>query len=307
MSSSTLNVISLPPPDKDQAFCVVSAIEAGILSLPSHFIFDSRDVDPASRWDVPCFAFLIQHSATRKYFLFDLGFRKDYERLPPECVSALQNAAPIRVSAHLDDKLREGGLDPAEITQIILSHAHCDHSGDPSRFPRAKIVVHPETAEVASKGYPMDQKSQIAQDLLPGERTRVLDEQAGWSPLGPFRAHDFFGDGSAYVVDAPGHMPGHVNLLLRTSSDGAWLYLAGDAVHDWRLLRGEVRMAMGEDAHGHAFCKMHTNHAEAVKTIANIHALTKVPRVRVLLAHDVPWWEETQGKKGFWPETITSL
>ncbi|VDC06379.1 unnamed protein product [Peniophora sp. CBMAI 1063] len=307
MSVPPSNTSDLPPPSEDQAYCTVSAIEAGILSLPSSFVFDPQDVDPASRWDVPCFAFLVQHSATKKYILFDLGFRKDYERLPPECVAALKHGAPIRVSAHLDDKLRNGGLDPAAVGQIILSHAHCDHHGDPSRFPHAEIVVHPNTTETVNKGYPLDSKSQIAQDLLPPERTRALDESA-WAPLGPFsRAHDFFGDGSVYVVDAPGHFPGHVNLLARTSSDGAWLYLAGDACHDWRLLRGEMRMAMGKDAHGHAYCLMHTDHSEAVKTIANIRSLVEMPRVRVLLAHDVPWWDETKGDKGFWPDTIASL
>ena len=305
--TSPPNTVNLPPPVEHQAYCIVSALEAGILSLPASFVFDSQDLDPSSRWDVPCFVFLIQHTASKKYILFDLGFRKDHENLPPECVAALKHGAPIRVSAHLDDKIRAGGLDPAEVSQIILSHAHCDHAGDPSRFPHSEVVVHPETAEAVRKGYPADSKSQIPQDQLPLERTRVLDEGAGWAPLGPFRAHDFFGDGSVYVVDAPGHMPGHINLLVRTSSDGAWLYLAGDACHDWRLLRGEMRMAMAEDAHGHAYCPMHMNHPVALKTIAGIRALSETPRVRVLLAHDVPWWKETKGEKGFWPDSIASL
>lgn len=36
-----------------------------------------------------------------------------------------------------------------------------------------------------------------------------------WRPFGP----DIFGDGSVFVVDTPSHLPGHINLLVRTGKD----------------------------------------------------------------------------------------
>jgi hypothetical protein len=33
----------------------------------------------------------------------------------------------------------------------------------------------------------------------------------------------------------------------------------------------------------------------------------KLPRVRVLLAHDEPWYRENKGTSQFWPGKITSM
>jgi hypothetical protein len=53
---------------------------------------------------------------------------------------------------------------------------------------------------------------------------------------------DLFGYGSLYIVNAPGHLPGHLNLLCRTG-DRNFVYLAGDSCHDPRLLTGELEIA----------------------------------------------------------------
>ncbi|TFK51105.1 Metallo-hydrolase/oxidoreductase [Heliocybe sulcata] len=54
------------------------------------------------------------------------------------------------------------------------------------------------------------------------------------SPLGPFpHALDLFADGSIYVIDTPGHFPGHLCLLARVSTSPAtYILLAGDCCHN---------------------------------------------------------------------------
>lgn len=56
-----------------------------------------------------------------------------------------------------------------------------------------------------------------------------------WQPLGPFKnAHDFFGDGSFWLVDAPGHCLGNMAALARVKrKDGVikWAFLGGDCFH----------------------------------------------------------------------------
>lgn len=53
--------------------------------------------------------------------------------------------------------------------------------------------------------------------------------------IGEFPAHDYFGDGSLYLLDSPGHCPGHISALARTtpSSDGGstFVFLGGDICH----------------------------------------------------------------------------
>ena len=145
----------------------------------------------------------------------------------------------------------------------------------------------------------------MPQDLLPEDRTRVLDASIEWRPIGPFpRAYDLFGDGSAYIIDAPGHIEGHINLLARTSADGGWILLLGDACHERRLLTGELQFCVDVDEQGNRSTKMHTDLVAAQEHLARVRELMKNPRVRVLLAHDAPWWEK---KKGLWPEKIVSL
>ncbi|KAI5294476.1 hypothetical protein KEM52_003932 [Ascosphaera acerosa] len=59
--------------------------------------------------------------------------------------------------------------------------------------------------------------------------------------IGQFPAIDYFGDGSFYLLDAPGHAPGHICGLVRTktsSEDGdTFIMLAADAIHH----AGELR------------------------------------------------------------------
>lgn len=56
--------------------------------------------------------------------------------------------------------------------------------------------------------------------------------------VGNLRAFDFFGDGSFYLVDTPGHTTGHLGGLVRTGTNpNSFLFMAGDLCHH----HGEVR------------------------------------------------------------------
>lgn len=95
-----------------------------------------------------------------------------------------------------------------------------------------------------------------------------------------------------YVIDAPGHLPGHINLLVRTSSRGSWVYLAGDSTHDPSILRGEEKMArynktVSIRGFAHADPEAAEVHLERVrKLVACADADTPV---EVVLSHDREW------------------
>ena len=63
----------------------------------------------------------------------------------------------------------------------------------------------------------------------PEHSTEKWDELQGeWRPFGPFeRALDYFGDGSFWVLDAPGHMPGNMAAAARLQG-GEWVMLGSD-------------------------------------------------------------------------------
>ncbi|MCJ1327020.1 hypothetical protein MMC10_003686 [Thelotrema lepadinum] len=121
---------------------------------------------------------------------------------------------------------------------------------------------------------------------------------------------DVFGDASVYVVHAPGHLPGHINLLVRVDADannngngdgesGRWVYLAGDAAHDRRLLRGEVGIAEWDIEGGGKGC-IHFDKEAAEETLERIRGLERV-EVEIVLAHDWEWEERevAKGERGF--------
>lgn len=117
---------------------------------------------------------------------------------------------------------------------------------------------------------------------------------------------DFFGDGSMYIIDAPGHVDGHINILARTSGDGAWILLGGDSAHHPDLITGKMEVAYRVDLDGAVTC-VHDYKEVAEETIQRMRLLLEVPRVQVLVAHDSVWYGENKGKEVFLPHTIPPL
>ncbi len=282
------------------------------MHFPSASFVSSADPDEVKL--VPSLAFLITHVQTNERLLFDLGIRRDINTLPP--TAALDAAAFIRkwtledAIEHVPGALAKGGLKPEDISRICLSHCHFDHIGNPALYCNARFLVGERTREVLEGGYPDDAKSEFASDLLPAARTDYV-QFAGEKcvRVGPFeRAVDWFGDGALYVVDTPGHLPGHVSLLVRTSADGAWLLLAGDLAHDCRLLQGKGKIAsvivQGASGEQVVDCA-HADQPTAERTIAAVQEFLKLERVEVIIAHDAEWYALNKGGSAFWPGKIS--
>jgi glyoxylase-like metal-dependent hydrolase (beta-lactamase superfamily II) len=73
-----------------------------------------------------------------------------------------------------------------------------------------------------------------------GRTVRELDftEQSPALKAGDFQAYDFFGDGSFYILNAPGHTTGHISGLVRTTANpDTFIFMGGDLCHHG----GEIR------------------------------------------------------------------
>jgi hypothetical protein len=116
--------ISLPSPRPDQVYVTISALDGGHLTLPEYLFV--TDADPNKRATVPSLSFLIQHpsggpgSPTR--LLFDLGMKRNPEEFPLPMQAHIRNRQPTILHPDVGDSLRAGGLDPAEIDMVVLSH-----------------------------------------------------------------------------------------------------------------------------------------------------------------------------------------
>ncbi|GAW26830.1 putative N-acyl homoserine lactonase [Rosellinia necatrix] len=313
-------------PDPTLPTVELHALSAGHFTLPEEqFVTPSS---PGARKTVPSLAFLAQHrdpatgDSTR--IVFDLGVRRVVERYSEPIQRHLATRLPLTTDPDVVKSLGAGGLAPDDIDFVFYSHVHWDHVGEPRDFPKSIFVVGPGALDVlAGKSKSLrGSHSFFEADLLDPSRTIELPDPTdgnqgegeagnaipvGINVKGPWEQFeglpavlDVFKDGSLYVVDAPGHLPGHINLLARTHrGDGSvgWVYLAGDACHDRRILRRERAISEWLDAHGQVCC-IHVNRAQANETIEMIRGL-EGKGVEIIIAHDVEWEEDPVNAKRF--------
>lgn len=190
---------------------------------------------------------------------------------------------------------------------------HWDHIGEPRDFLSSTFVVGNgalallnKTSSALRGGH-----SFFEHDLLPSGRTIELSSPGSsryrssasnifnqsWKPHKHLpHVLDIFGDGSILIVDAPGHLSGHINILARVS-ESHQIYLGGDSCHDRRLLTGEKAIGEWSDAEGHICC-IHADRAAAEKSIERIRKLEK-EGVEIILAHDVEWESDVANAKRF--------
>ena len=189
------------------------------------------------------------------------------------------------VEEDVSDILNKGLHQAETVTDIVLSHLHFDHIGDCTRFPRASLVTGPGSRAATSPGYPIEPLSPFSADVLShhGYQELTFDKHT-WCSMGPFsRAHDYFGDGSFYLVDTPGHMPGHLGALAQTSK-GEWVFMGGDCCHHRSLLSGARPVSVSMGPNGTS--SFHKDVSTAIKTIGTVRELDLYDNVLVALAHD---------------------
>lgn len=87
---------------------------------------------------------------------------------------------------------------------------------------------------------------------------REIDFTLGNLSTGRFRAFDFFGDGSFYLLDTPGHAIGHLCGLARTTnSPDTFIMMGGDLCHHSGEMRPSKHLALPSDGElSSAFEKM---------------------------------------------------
>lgn len=200
----------------------------------------------------PTYAFHIRHPSGKE-IVFDLGARKDYWNISPPMFAYVKKVIPgLAVEKNVDEILTDGGVDLDNIVALIWSHwyvirqlsmlklipsliltpsvRHYDHTGDPSQFPkRADLLVGPGFKEAMMPGYPTSEAAPTLDTDFEG-RNVIEVPFSDDLKIGNFQAHDYFNDGSFYILNVPGHAVGHISALARTTAD-TFVFLGGDVCH----------------------------------------------------------------------------
>lgn len=130
----------------------------------------------------------------------------------------------------LEGSLREAGVEPAEVTDVVVTHLHCDHMGWVARngvpfFPRARIWCHGADVDHFLGADPPDETHFLAMYGVAPTKDRmapVLGQLETWT---------------TDLVIAPGielrHFPGHTpgSAVVSISSEGQRGLMVGDVVH----------------------------------------------------------------------------
>ncbi|KAJ5578598.1 Metallo-hydrolase/oxidoreductase [Penicillium hispanicum] len=268
----------------------------------------------------PIYCFLVSHGD--RHIVFDLGVRIDWENLPPKIVKLVKATTTVSscdrdVVSVLDEDTSGLGIRSSDIEAVIWSHNHFDHTGDPSRFPPStELVVGPGVKGSSWPGYPSNPDGAVLDSDAAGRNVREISFEDMGLKIGRFDAFDYFGDGSFYLLDAPGHAPGHICGLARTTANPpSFVFMGADACHHAGVLRPSQYLPLPQPTppshiHSHGGCPgdllMHLaswkspdepffqvargplfpDHDAAMTTVSKIQELDAASSVLVLLAHD---------------------
>ena len=222
------------PPDLNiphsDATVEVSIIDTtGHISLPSSLFVQPQLFEYIT---APVYSFLIKHRDDT--LIFDLGISKDWENGPTSIVERVKPYADkLRIDKDVATILRENGQALEDISAIIWSHAHFDHTGDPTTFPSTTdLVVGPGFKAAFPSAFPTLPDSPVDERAWQNRTLREIDFAASDLRIGQFEAHDYYGDGSLYLLNTPGHFIGHICALARTTANPpTFMFLGGDIAH----------------------------------------------------------------------------
>lgn len=123
-------------------------------------------------------------------------------------------------------QVRALGFDPADVTDIVVTHLDLDHAGGLGDFPGARVHVY---------------DLELSAALHPGVRERARYVSAQWAHGPRWVTHEARGDtwrglravralgDDVVLVPLHGHTRGHAGVAVDTGGEDGWLLHAGDA------------------------------------------------------------------------------
>jgi N-acyl homoserine lactone hydrolase len=182
-------------------------------------------------------------------------------------------AVDIRVAPEegIGARLAARGLAPRDLQAIVVSHLHHDHGDGLGDVAGARILVAEEHWDFYRKPFRATMEGAVPQHWPAGFRPELL--RLTGPAIGPWeRSYPITRDGRIVGVPTPGHVPGHMCLLV--FGDDAVYLLGGDVTYDQALLDAELTDGVNNEPH------------LAVEQLRNVKRFAAERPVVLLPAHD---------------------
>ena len=196
---------------------------------------------------LPINVFLIEHQDG--LVLFDTGLDPALKTDPNYISQAIGRFLVDRIfqfDIAPDDKLGKQlerlDVAPEAVKKAIISHLHFDHVGGIADIPEAELLVSDEEWAQLSDPHPEHEWILREHVELPGANWRTVKFQPMNDPLvAPFGGgHDVMGDGSMVLLPTPGHTPGSMSLLLRSTGMPPILLIGDLAYEESSILEDRI-------------------------------------------------------------------
>jgi N-acyl homoserine lactone hydrolase len=218
---------------------------------------------------LPCPSFLIEHE--RGLVLIDTGLVPDAVDNPSGVYGAMADELKIslRRDQCVDRQIEALGFKVDDVTHVIMSHLHWDHTGGMYLFPHAQFFV--MSGELQYAYWPLPAGPLYRREDIEPTRGFLWNQIEG-SEL------DFFGDGSIMIIHMPGHTPGNASIIVQLAN--RTVILAADTAH---LRSGYERdLPMPSDY----------NTLQSVQSIRRLKQIAKSLDALVWMTHDPTDWTE---------------
>ena len=241
-----------------------------MIRAPELYLFDSGTL-ALSGTEVPVPFYLLRHPAGT--VVVDGGNPLEVARDPREHWGALADVFEVHMTEaqHCAAQLAAMGIDAGEVTHIVQTHLHIDHTGALGHFPDAAVVVHAGELEAARAAEDPARSGYVRADY---DRPELR-----WQPVEGDT--DLFGDGVLRLLETPGHAAGHMSLLLRLPESGPILLTAdaSDNQAQWEG-RAHVRALYSRQA--------------AAESMRRLHQIAQDTGAMLVFGHDPENWSQFQ-------------
>jgi len=147
----------------------------------------------------------------KEIILVDTGTPEDF---PDQVVDEKTQIFMGKRIKYYVDALKTAGYQPEQVTKILVTHKHADHTGELKSFPNAKVYMSPEEAEaIKNEGYKGD---------------NLIGVEYKDGAYHNFPASEKIAEG-VYLLPAKGHTKG--NSIIIAESDGLFYMMHGDVTY----------------------------------------------------------------------------